>query len=335
MKKILLILSLYLLVCGSALAKTPFAEFEKAREIRLLQSTREDIKRILKDFEHDADEDDDYTQTFSNKTAEIEVTFAKGDCSEDLELWNVNEWVAVKVIIDFEEDIKVKDFRFDFSNFTKEVEDEEYPEDYFYQNEYLGIVFDVSDNEISRIVLFPPNHFSFSLCENENTEKFSKGEQRLFEIVLESGRIICGNAPPTVDKVTLNTKEIIIGCNKTAENEGCEDSNRRISVESVATDRENDVLTYNYTVSAGEIVGSGAKVVWDLTGVAPGTYTITVGADDGCGICGPTKTETVVVKECADCAKEKPQTVEEKQTSDTEKQMTNTKTQPLTAKTQP
>jgi hypothetical protein len=39
-------------------------------------------------------------------------------------------------------------------------------------------------------------------------------------------------------------------------------------------------------------------VKWDLTGVSPGTYTITVGADDGCGICGTTKTEEVTVIKC-------------------------------------
>ena len=46
------------------------------------------------------------------------------------------------------------------------------------------------------------------------------------------------------------------------------------------------------------IVGSGANVTWDLSGVRPGTYTITVGADNGCGVCGTTKTETITVRDC-------------------------------------
>ena len=37
---------------------------------------------------------------------------------------------------------------------------------------------------------------------------------------------------------------------------------------------------------------------WDLSGVAPGTYTITAGVDDGCRICGKTKTRTLTVAEC-------------------------------------
>jgi hypothetical protein len=48
---------------------------------------------------------------------------------------------------------------------------------------------------------------------------------------------------------------------------------------------------------AGKIVGYGAKVVWDLTGVKAGTYTITAAANDGCGLCGKFVTKTVVVKD--------------------------------------
>ncbi len=76
------------------------------------------------------------------------------------------------------------------------------------------------------------------------------------------------------------------------------DDNFTIDVATTAVDPENDVLTYNYTVSGGRIVGSGANVQWDLTGAAPGTYTITAGVDDGCGICGQTQTRTVTVEAC-------------------------------------
>lgn len=67
-----------------------------------------------------------------------------------------------------------------------------------------------------------------------------------------------------------------------------------------ALDPENDILTYNYIVSGGKIVGSGSKVRWDLSTVYPGSYTITAGADDGCGICGKTQTKTVTVEACND-----------------------------------
>ena len=71
-----------------------------------------------------------------------------------------------------------------------------------------------------------------------------------------------------------------------------------VNVTTTAVDPENDVLTYNYTVSGGRIVGQGANVSWDLTGAAPGTYTITAGVDDSCGVCGKTQTKTITVEEC-------------------------------------
>ena len=71
--------------------------------------------------------------------------------------------------------------------------------------------------------------------------------------------------------------------------------NMTIRVQATAADPEGDVLIYNYKVTGGRLVGTGANVTWDLSGVMPGTYTITSGVDDGCGICGETITRTVTV----------------------------------------
>jgi len=110
------------------------------------------------------------------------------------------------------------------------------------------------------------------------------------------------NVAAVVNSVTLSDKVITLGCapGYKSRSGACND-NRTINVSTNASDAENDVLTYNYTVSGGRIVGSGANVQWDLTGAQPGTYTITTGVDDGCGVCGQTKTETVKVEECPDC----------------------------------
>ncbi len=82
----------------------------------------------------------------------------------------------------------------------------------------------------------------------------------------------------------------------------CSDD-QMVDVATTAVDPENDVLTYNYTVSGGRIVGQGANVQWDLTGAQPGTYTITAGVDDSCGVCGKTQTRTIEVANC-DCVQE-------------------------------
>lgn len=115
-----------------------------------------------------------------------------------------------------------------------------------------------------------------------------------------------GTEPPlnkaaNVDSVSVSDTEIMLGCppGQTV-GTGCAES-QSVSVSTRATDPENDTLIYNYTVSGGRIVGQGANVNWDLSGVRPGTYTITAGVDDGCGVCGKTQTQTITVRECADC----------------------------------
>jgi hypothetical protein len=107
-----------------------------------------------------------------------------------------------------------------------------------------------------------------------------------------------------VNSVTLSDTTITLGCQpgfRPREGTTCNDSSS-ISVATSATDPENDVLTYNYTVSGGRIVGTGANVSWDVSGLAPGTYTITAGVDDGCGLCGKTQTQTITIAEC-DCVR--------------------------------
>lgn len=68
-----------------------------------------------------------------------------------------------------------------------------------------------------------------------------------------------------------------------------------------------DDEAYVYKVSAGKIVGTGPNVVWDLSGVKSGTYTITSGIDTGppWGVVGLTRTRSVMVTDCVDC-EEKP-----------------------------
>jgi len=113
------------------------------------------------------------------------------------------------------------------------------------------------------------------------------------------------NKPADVVSVSLNRQVVSIPCANInyypkEVREKCPDDGLKVEATAVAKDEEGDVLTYEYTVSSGRIVGTGAKVVWDLTGVLPGTYTITVGVADGCGFCGTTRTETVAVERC-DC----------------------------------
>lgn len=110
------------------------------------------------------------------------------------------------------------------------------------------------------------------------------------------------NKPPDVTNLTLSQTEIAAPCASgqfPRDGAVCSDK-MNVQVTAAAVDPEKDVLIYHFTVSGGRIIGQGAKVFWDLTGIAPGTYTITAGVDDGCGICGQTQTGTITVRNC-DC----------------------------------
>lgn len=100
----------------------------------------------------------------------------------------------------------------------------------------------------------------------------------------------------SVERLNLSQAVVFDNCNS---KEGrCSENKEKIEIWAEANDPENDVLTYHYKISGGEIIGKGEKVVWDLSDVKSGEYTITAGVEDGCGICGYTKTRTVYVIEC-------------------------------------
>ncbi|MCY7345781.1 MAG: hypothetical protein LH614_06110 [Pyrinomonadaceae bacterium] len=112
------------------------------------------------------------------------------------------------------------------------------------------------------------------------------------------------NKPADVTNLDLGETRITGRCPpgfRAREGTTCSDD-MAANVTTTAVDPEGDVLTYNYTVSGGRIVGQGANVSWDLTGAQPGTYTITAGVDDSCGVCGKTQTRTITVEAC-DCIK--------------------------------
>lgn len=108
------------------------------------------------------------------------------------------------------------------------------------------------------------------------------------------------NRPANVTALSVSDTNIVLPCPAgmvPASGAVCNDATT-VTVATTAVDPENDVLTYNYTVSGGRIVGTGANVQWDLSGLGAGSYTITAGVDDGCGLCGQTQTQTVTIAAC-------------------------------------
>lgn len=314
MKKIIIGAIFMLAMCGFVSAQTAREVFEKVREIKLLESDRDDVKKILKNFE--MTDDEDYLQEFSNDDLNIEVSYASGNCftgeEDDTDKWKVGEWKVTKIEISFDESVKIEDIGFDLAKLKKEKQYANVQGLWVYHDKNIGIAFEVNRDEIEEIYLFPSGSYASRLCDNNAEAKNFYASESWFEEDLKERVAIDGHSVPNVTALNLSATEIILGC-VGAQNKNCKNSDAKIQVTTVATDPENDVLTFNYTVSGGEVIGKGARVVWDLTGVAPGTYTITAGVDDGCGVCGMTKTQTVVVKECADCKENKIVTLPPKQ----------------------
>ncbi|MEP6637518.1 MAG: hypothetical protein ABJB97_12395 [Acidobacteriota bacterium] len=67
-----------------------------------------------------------------------------------------------------------------------------------------------------------------------------------------------------------------------------------------ATDPDNDTMLYTWSVTGGRLTGEGRTVSWDLSGVNPGTYTATVGVNDGNTHTANGST-TVTVENCTEC----------------------------------
>lgn len=103
-----------------------------------------------------------------------------------------------------------------------------------------------------------------------------------------------------VEKLELDRNEVTLPCppgRRPPEGKTCDDD-FRIKVKTTALNPKNSELTYQYTVSGGRIKGVGAEVVWDLSGVRAGTYTITAAVNDGAGFFGKAQTETLRIREC-------------------------------------
>lgn len=128
----------------------------------------------------------------------------------------------------------------------------------------------------------------------------------IFQLTMGRRNKVQGDVPrqlPDVTGITLSTRRIVIPCREgfvPREGASCPDGTT-INVSTSVSNPENDVLTYQHTVSGGRIIGQGSNVTWDLSGVRPGTYTITSAVSNGdCGFCGKTVTEQIEVVDC-DC----------------------------------
>jgi hypothetical protein len=113
------------------------------------------------------------------------------------------------------------------------------------------------------------------------------------------------NQPPVVS-LTASAATVTLPCPEGMTSGTCPTTaNYNVQLTANATDPDGDTLLYTYSTTGGRITGDGPNVSWDLSGVAPGTYTASVEVDDGCG-CVTMSSTTVTVANCPDCVKPPP-----------------------------
>ncbi|MBX3245385.1 MAG: hypothetical protein KF685_13115 [Acidobacteria bacterium] len=181
-------------------------------------------------------------------------------------------------------DVDINDLGLDLSTFKKEQiysNDDQY---FIFHDKKKGIAIKAHGNEVESIILFPSVSGKTKTCDSVKAREFVKEKSWFGTLKVEDRTFtVCGYYAG-VTALTLSRHEVSAL------------SDKKIEVATTAVDPEGDVLTYKYTVTGGRIIGTGSKVIWDLTGVLPGKYTIIAAVDDGCGFCGQPKTAVVTVK---------------------------------------
>ncbi|HEX8722175.1 MAG TPA: hypothetical protein VF736_16290 [Pyrinomonadaceae bacterium] len=107
------------------------------------------------------------------------------------------------------------------------------------------------------------------------------------------------NQPPTVTLSASSSRVVLAAECGTGQqpDPSCTPTAGTVQLSATATDPDGDTLLYTYSTTGGRVSGDGPNATLDLTGVAPGTYTVTVEVDDGCGCIAFTST-TVTVDRC-------------------------------------
>jgi hypothetical protein len=109
------------------------------------------------------------------------------------------------------------------------------------------------------------------------------------------------NQAPVISSFAASTSSITVPCPPGMVSDTCPTTpTTSVGLTTTATDPDGDTLLYTYSVTGGRITGDGANATWDLSGLAPGTYTASVEVDDGCG-CVSFSSTTVTIAECRDC----------------------------------
>ena len=94
-----LVILFILAFCNFTFAQSLTFNLDKIKQIEMLESTRDDVKRILSGYKAENDDEPDYSETFSSEKIDVEITYTTGDCSDDAD--DTDEWKVAKGKVKF------------------------------------------------------------------------------------------------------------------------------------------------------------------------------------------------------------------------------------------
>ncbi|HZT60079.1 MAG TPA: PKD domain-containing protein, partial [Pyrinomonadaceae bacterium] len=111
--------------------------------------------------------------------------------------------------------------------------------------------------------------------------------------------VIFPNRPPTVSLTAASTTVTLPASCPAPQlpDPNCTAGAATVAMSAQASDPDGDTLLYTWSTTGGRVTGDGPNATLDLAGVTPGTYTVTVEVDDGCG-CVAFDSKTVTVTSC-------------------------------------
>ena len=282
LKQAFLLFAAFFLFGSFAIGQYQERALERARSVKMLIDDREAVRKIFHDF--NLEDSDETSDEFSFGDTQVEVTYSSGDCEDSHAVWDVISGRVVAIQIDDEIGGTLLGLRIDGSKLVNEKMFADDENQFLLHSKVEGIAFRVRENKVRGITVFPSVRSKAKICKSDFAKDFVVEKSWFGKVKIEDRSRVIFCPVANVTDLELSHSEFAAFAVKV------------IDVTTTAVDPEDDPLVYVYTVNGGRVVGTGPKVKWDLTGVRPGTYTITAGVDDGCGICGQTKTRTVVVR---------------------------------------
>src|SRR5687767_8309711 len=81
-----------------------------------------------------------------------------------------------------------------------------------------------------------------------------------------------------VESVVLSTERVRTVCTTVSGSHPyCNDEGVRVQMTVVTSSPVEGAFKVHYSTEGGRTIGQGREVIWDLSNIAPGTYSITVG----------------------------------------------------------